>query len=497
MRRGSGILLHVTSLPARFGIGDLGPGASGFADFLAETGQSYWQVLPLNPTNAGAGNSPYSSLSSFAGNTLIISPERLLEDGILTRNDLKTVPELPSHRVDFPSVIIYKEKLFNLAFKHFEKKKDDVDFERFCENNSYWLDDFSLFMALRRHYENKCWNEWPPEIKNRQTLALETIGKELRREIRKEKFLQYIFYKQWYELKSYCNERGIQLIGDIPYYVSYDSVDVWANPELFKLDEHKNPQFVAGVPPDYFSATGQLWGNPVYNWHAMQGSGFRWWIKRMKHLLHQFDILRIDHFRGFAAYWEVPAHEETAIHGIWADVPTGEFFNSLQKHVTNPAIIAEDLGLITADVREWIRVLGFPCMQVLMFAFDWAVARNAYAPHNHVRNSVVYTGTHDNNTCRGWFENELSNEDRDRIMRYLGRSISAESIHWELVRLALMSVADLALIPIQDILGLGVEARMNLPSTPTGNWEWRLTTLNFVAEVKHKLREMVHLYGRY
>ncbi len=497
-RRGSGILLHITSLPSKFGIGDLGPAAYQFADFLSQTAQSFWQVLPLNPTDPiSGGNSPYSSFSAFAGNKLLISPELLYREGFLEKSDLEEVTPFPPQRVNYPAVLEYKNQIFNKAFAQFKKNECDFEFDKFCEESEEWLDDYALFIALKNHYHGKVWSDWPESLRDKQEEALNSVRQRLTREIEKEKFLQYIFFKQWTELKHYCNQNGIQIIGDVPFYISYDSADVWTNPELFKLDENKKPTHVAGVPPDYFSETGQLWGNPVYRWDAMQGTGYRWWIKRIEHNLKYFDFIRVDHFRGFAAYWEVPASETTAINGRWVNSPGIDFFKTLLRRFPNLPIIAEDLGVITPDVRELIHEFEFPGMRLLMFAFNQNLPNHPYAPHNHIENCVVYTGTHDNNTARGWFEQDATEEEKQWLFKYLGREITAEEVSDELVRLAMMSVANMVILPIQDVLGLGAEARMNRPSSTEGNWEWRLSAEQLNQEVIHKLREITELYGRY
>lgn len=496
IRRSSGVLLHITSLPSGFGIGDLGPGAYRFADFLVDSGQAFWQVLPLNPTNPATGNSPYTSTSSFAGNPLLIDPGWLVEAGWLSEDALTNPPQAAGDRVDYDGVIAYKTPLFEKAFEEFKKARAPHLYTSFCQENADWLEDYATFMAFKEHFGGVVWSDWPAEIRDRQPEAMDNLKAEVQERIQYEKFLQFVFYRQWHALKRYCNDRCVQIIGDIPYYVSYDSADVWTHPEIFKLDEHKKPQCVAGVPPDYFSETGQLWGNPVYDWNRLQASGYAWWVRRMRLCLHHFNMVRIDHFRGFVAYWEVPAGEDTAINGRWVEAPVVDFVNTLLKYFPNLPIIAEDLGLITPDVREVIERFGFPGMRLLLFAFDDTLPRNPYAPHNHVRNCVVYTGTHDNNTVKGWFSTETSDEDRTRLFAYLGREAPYEALHWALIRLAYSSVANLVLIPMQDILGLGGETRMNLPATSDGNWGWRLQAEQITPEVTDRLRQMVHLFGR-
>lgn len=495
-KRESGILFHITSLPSPYGIGDLGPGGYDFADFLAETKQKYWQVLPLNRTFLSNSNSPYSSLSAFAGNPLLISPEFMLRDGLITNNDILPIANFPKERVDYPAVIGYKSRLLYSAYERFKLIKRKDDYEAFVTENVDWLDDFTLFVALKGHFMRKDWCEWPEELRNRDTESLKGIRKQLFDKIENEKFFQYLFFSQWFSLKNYCNERGIQIIGDIPIYVDHESVDVWCHPALFNLSEEKKPLTVAGVPPDYFSQTGQLWGNPVYRWDVLKETGYGWWIKRLEHNLRLFDFVRIDHFRGFVAYWEVLANEKTAINGKWVKAPGNDFFNTLLKRFPSMPIIAEDLGIITEDVRGLIDHFGFPGMKILMFAFGADLPTNPYVPHNYIRNCLVYTGTHDNNTVKGWFEKEMSLDDKDRLFRYLGRELKSDEIHWELIRLAMMSVANTTIFPMQDILGLGEEARMNLPSTTEGNWEWRLMPEQLTQQLSKHLLEITEIYRR-
>jgi 4-alpha-glucanotransferase len=496
-KRGSGILLHITSLPSSYGVGGLGPEAYRFADFLGQTRQSCWQVLPLNPTDPVYGNSPYSSISAFAGNTLLISPDRLLEEGLLSREDLEPIPSFSEARCDFSEAIRYKDKVLEQAYQRFKSSgKGRESFEAFCSESSPWLDDLSLFVVLKKRFDGKVWNQWLGELRDRNLTSLRTIQKECHDQLERVKFGQYLFFKQWHSLKAYCQEKGIQLIGDLAIYVSLDSADVWANPGLFKLDRGKKPTAVSGVPPDYFSATGQLWGNPVYRWKALKKSGYRWWIERMAHHLKLFDVLRIDHFRGLVAYWEVPADEKTAINGKWMEVPAEDFLNTLNKRFSRLPLVAEDLGVITPDVREVMDRFGLPGMKVLMFAFGEDHPMHPYLPHTYGENFLVYTGTHDNNTARGWFEGEASPEDRRRLFRYLGGEVPGEEIHWALIRLAMMSVARWVILPMQDVLGLGGEARMNKPSVAHGNWEWRLLPGQMTPRVAERLREITVTYGR-
>lgn len=466
-------------------------------DFLSETRQGFWQILPLKPTSTAHGNSPYSSFSAFAGNTLLISPECLAEEGLLSKADIKDPPSFPYEAVIYEVVTEYKTELFRTAYGNFKKRKrKDYGFEKFCNENRYWLDDYVLFVTLKESFGGAVWSEWPEDIRDGEGEISNELKGRLRDKIEMEKFLQYVFYKQWHSLRAYCNSKDIQIIGDIPIYVNYDSADVWANPRIFKLDENRRPTFVAGVPPDYFSSTGQLWGNPVYNWDFLRETEYAWWIRLIEHNLKLFNIIRLDHFRGLVAYWEVPAGEETAINGRWVEVPARDFFDKLSKCFSSLPIIAEDLGIITPDVKEIVDLYGFPGMKLLLFAFGDDVATNPYVPHNHVKNCVVYTGTHDNNTAKGWFRKEARPEDKQRLFQYLGREVSEETVHSELVRMAMMSVADLVIIPIQDILGLGEEARMNIPATADGNWTWRLLPEQLTPSLAASLSELTHIYGR-
>ncbi|MCK5138825.1 MAG: 4-alpha-glucanotransferase [Thermodesulfovibrionia bacterium] len=496
-RRGSGILLHITSLPSPYGIGDLGPGAYRFVDFLAETHQSYWQILPLNPTSTVYGNSPYSSFSAFAGNSLFISPELMLQDGIISKADIKHHTVFPNNKVNYNAVVTHKEKILDRAFeKNKNTLKRDYEFTRFCTEHAQWLDDYALFISIKRHFHNVDWGNWPEELRDRSEGTIREWRELFKEMTLKEKFFQHIFFKQWTGLKNYCESKGIRIMGDMPIYVNYDSSDVWANSEIFMLDEKRKPTFVAGVPPDYFSVTGQLWGHPVYNWDMLRQTQYSWWVKRIEHNLKLFHMFRLDHFRGFVAFWQVKAGEKTAINGEWVAAPVKSFFNELFDHFPGLPLIAEDLGVITADVKEIMNQFGFPGMKVLLFAFGENLPTNPYAPHNHVKNCVVYTGTHDNNTAKGWFRNELGTEGRQRLSEYVGRNVSEKTVHWELIRLAMMSVADMVVIPMQDILGLGEKKRMNLPASTSGNWRWRVTPRQLSPSIIKKLSRITRIYGR-
>jgi len=493
MKRGSGILLHITSLPSKCAIGDLGPAAYEFADFLERTNQKYWQVLPLNPTNMINCNSPYSSVSAFAVNTLLISPQILVDEGLLDKDDLNSLLNLSSKRVDYESVYEIKDKLFRKAYVKFKSLGDQPAYNKFCQEHDSWLNDYARFIVFKEKFDKKSWSEWPKEIRDRNAAALSELEAECKDDLDREKFFQYLFYRQWFELKKYCNQKGIALIGDIPIYVTYDSVDVWTNSDIFKLDSEKSPEFLAGVPPDYFSETGQLWGNPVYDWEVLKRSDYEWWVKRIEHNLHLFDIARIDHFRGFIDFWQVPRGEDTAINGSWEKAPAIDFFDTLLKRFTDLPIIAEDLGIITDDVKNTIKHFNFPGMKILLFAFYEDLKKHPYLPHNYIKNCVAYTGTHDNNTVRGWFENELTAKDKKKLSEYLkiDTDINVQSLHWDLIELLMNSVADMVILPMQDILGLGQSERMNLPGTAQGNWGWRLAAQQIDENSEKKLIETV------
>ncbi|MBN2034682.1 MAG: 4-alpha-glucanotransferase [Deltaproteobacteria bacterium] len=497
-KRGSGILLHLTSLPSAFGIGDFGPWAYRFVDFLARCKQSYWQCLPLNPTNTESGNSPYHSTSAFALNPLLISPELLVQEGFLSKEDLEPFPAFPVDKVDYSESTTYKERLFSRAFELFSACGASSDYCPFCERNRAWLEPFALFTALKAQYAGKPWYEWPEEERNAGSALPKARQGRLSAHMEKVRFLQYISFRQWTNLKAYCNRKGIRIFGDMPIYVVHDSAEVWRRPEIFNLDVlTKQPLTVAGVPPDYFSKTGQLWGNPVYRWDVLKREGYTWWINRIAHNLGLFDLVRLDHFRGFVEYWEVPAGEKDAVNGRWVAAPAMDFFNELTKTFPNLPLIAEDLGTITPDVWELLEHFKIPGMKVLLFAFGSDLAKNLYAPHNLTERSVVYTGTHDNNTVRGWFEREAAPEDKTRLSRYLGKDLSAENVHREMIRLAMMSVSRIAIFPLQDVLGLGEEARMNLPASNHGNWKWRLTPQYLTLSAIEELSDMTELYGRW
>jgi len=494
--RASGVLLPIFSLPSPFGIGDLGPWACRFADMLSDAGQHVWQILPLNPTLYAHGDSPYHSPSAFAFNPLLISPEWMADDGFIEKKDLNVAGGFPEGRIDYRTARQVKEGLLDKALTEFRQSGPNAVFERFCHQNAGWLDDFALFEALRGYFEGTPWNRWSSEIRDRAPEALHAFSEKLSHDVLDIKFLQFLFFTQWRKFKQYCNERSIHIFGDIPIYIPHDSADVWTHPDLFKLDPEKNPVVVSGVPPDYFSAAGQLWGHPVYHWEMHRKRRYDWWIRRLSHNLTLLDYIRIDHFRGLVAYWEVPAGEKTAVNGRWVPVPTKDFIDEMLRTFPCLPIIAEDLGYITADVREIMNTYRFPGMRLLVFGFADAFPDNPNAPHNIPQNSVVYTGTHDTNTVGGWFEEEATRADKHQLFRYLGRRVSSNELPWELIRLALMSPARLSIIPMQDILSLGSEARMNRPAGALGNWQWRLTKNQMESAPMDRLRELTKLYDR-
>lgn len=497
--RKSGVLMYITSLPSPYGIGDLGPSAYEFIDFLKRARQTLWQVLPINATSSAYGNSPYNSISAFAGNILLISPDILVKEDLLAKEDLNPKPYFPEEFCDYEEAGKYKTWLFNIAYHNFRKKrmaKIPHDYNEFCSENSEWLEDYALFIVIKRHSGNRCWNEWEKDLRDRLPQALDSASKTYGDEIEKEKFLQYIFFKQWAALKRYCNENNITLIGDMPIYVTFDSSDVWTNTGIFKIDKHKHSPFVAGVPPDYFSKTGQLWGNPVYRWRALKKTGYEWWIRRFKHSFRLFDIVRVDHFRGFVAFWQVPARETTAVNGKWVKAPAVNFFKVLLKTFTGLPIIAEDLGIITPDVKKIMSRFCFPGMRVLLFAFGEDDPQHPYLPHNFIQNCIAYTGTHDNNTVKGWFMSEAGEQEKRRLHAYLGHEVSADNVHWEFIKLCQSSIANTVIMPMQDILGLGAESRMNTPSEPKGNWRWRITPEQFNVFPEQELYRLTKESGR-
>jgi 4-alpha-glucanotransferase len=491
-KRASGILLHPTSLSSPFGIGDLGDEARAFVDFLYEADQTLWQVLPLTPT--GYGDSPYQSTSAFAGNTLLIDPRALVAEGLLHANDLSGAV-VDSDRVDFVAARSVKSQLLNGAFQNFRDQASTLitsEFDEFCRHAAWWLDDYSLFNAAKSAADNREWTAWQSEIACRDTDAIAKARTNLADEISRQKFFQFLFHRQWKALHDYARERGVSIMGDLPIFVAHDSADVWSGRDLFQLNGDGQPTVVAGVPPDYFSETGQLWGNPLYDWERLRADNFQWWIERVRWSLELFDLIRIDHFRGFVACWEIPAGDVTAENGRWVDTPGRELFAALKKKLGDLPIIAENLGVITPEVENLREEFGFPGMRVLQFAFG-GDATNDHLPHRHTRDSVVYTGTHDNDTTLGWFTN-LGDEERAHALRYL--DTDGREINWELIRAAMSSVGNLAIVPMQDVLGLGNEARMNLPASEAGNWAWRMKPDALGGELAARLKNLTKLYGR-
>jgi len=493
--RSAGILLHPTSLPGKFGIGDLGKEAYNFVDFLDHSGQKLWQVFPLSPT--GYGDSPYQCFSAFAGNPLLVSPEKLLDDGLLTHADLKHVPKFNPSTIDFGEVIEYKKSLLKKVYAHFKENTNGFEkqFDQFCSSHNDWLDDFALFMAAKEHHGGGLWTGWDKDLVLRKESALKKWTEKLVDEIRYHKFVQFQFFKQWKELKDYTNKKGIKIIGDMPIFIAYDSADLWANKHLFTVDEKGKLITVAGVPPDYFSKTGQLWGNPLYKWEEMEKDDFLWWRKRFSSLFEVVDIVRIDHFRGFEAFWEIPGDAPTAVTGKWIKAPGEKLFNTIRKYLGELPIIAEDLGVITKPVRELRDKFGFPGIKILQFAFGTKM-ETKFLPHNFIQNCVVHTGSHDNDTTRAYFE-KVKHENNDiysHVKKYL--DYHGDNIVSELIRAAYASVADIVIIPMQDVLNLGGEARMNFPGKLGGNWTWRMKWEQVPSNLPHTYKQMAELYER-
>ena len=502
--RSSGILLHPTSLPGPYGIGELGSEAYRFVDYLVQAGQKYWQVLPLGPT--GYGDSPYQCFSAFAGNPLLISLERLLEDDLLTRADLESVPDFPKTRIDYGWIIDYKIPLLHKAWKRVVANQSSPHwdaFHRFCDENNWWLHDYALFMAIKNAHKGKVWTQWERDIARHEPEAMERWHNEVGDEVGAQKFWQYLFFSQWWAVKTYCFEKGIKIIGDIPIYVAHDSADVWSRPDLYHLDEKSNPTVVAGVPPDYFSKTGQLWGNPIYRWNVMAKNGYQWWNDRFRQILTAVDIVRLDHFRGFEAYWEVPAKDKTAENGQWVKGPGAALFETLQFTLGELPIVAENLGVITEDVEQLRYRFEFPGMAILQFAFG-SDAECVDLPHNYQHNTVAYSGTHDNDTTMGWWEGTAEGstrtpaqvkQEKEFAKRYL--NTDGAEMNWTFVRTLMASVADTVVFPLQDLFGLGTEARQNMPGRPAGNWQWRYTADQLTDSIAERLLELTETYGRF
>ena len=492
--RCSGILLHPTSLRGPYGIGDLGAGAYRFVDWLAANGQTIWQVLPLGPTSYG--DSPYQTLSAFAGNTNLISLDRLVEDGLLTKGDLADAPPFPANSVDYGWVGSYHNQKLAGAWRNFSGGADQSlrrEFERFVDENHFWLEDFALFVALKTQHRLRPWVEWEREFRRRDPAALAYAAANFAEQVNSERFRQWLFTRQWRTLKHYAKSKGVRLFGDLPIFVAHDSADVWANQREYFLDADGNPTVVAGVPPDYFSPTGQRWGNPLYRWDLMQADGYQWWIRRARALLKLVDYIRIDHFRGFEAYWEIPASEATAVKGKWVKGPGAAFFEAIRAALGELPIMAEDLGLITSGVEKLRDEFGFPGMKVLQFA--WSDPANPFLPHNHPVNCVVYTGTHDNNTTRGWWENEVDPGTRAFVKDYLGHD--ASNIVWDMARLGMRSAGRVFIMPMQDVLGLGAAARLNTPGKAADNWTWRMPADALNHRGKDALLHITRLFQRH
>ena len=495
LTRRAGVLLHPSSLPGQNGIGELGSEAIRFINWMKEAGQTLWQVMPLGPT--GYGDSPYQTSSAFAGNPMLISLDRLVEEGLLKEEDLKPLRSLPQGSVEYGIVILAKGDLLRKAYNAFQKKNDSDrlnQLEEFSVRFKDWLGDFALFTALKRRYEGRPWSEWPVPLRDRHPGDIEQAKIQLADEIEYLIWLQFLFFEHWWTIRHHAMENGIVVLGDLPLFIAHDSADVWVNRHLFHLDGEGNPTVVAGVPPDYFSATGQRWGNPLYNWEAHRTEGFHWWESRLRVTFDLVDWVRIDHFRGLDAYWEIPASEPTAVKGQWVKAPGAEMFGTLLGRMGDLRVVAEDLGVITAEVEALRKQFHFPGMRVLQFAWG-SGPENGFLPHNYELDSVVYTGTHDNNTTEGWAAQEMTPKMRDQIRKYCGHA--PKSISQELIRLALGSVAAVAITPLQDWLGLGVEGRMNTPGRPEGNWTWRAVEDAFSPELAARMKDLAHQYGRF
>jgi 4-alpha-glucanotransferase len=491
-RRSAGILLHPTCLPGPYGIGDLGPSAYAWVDALGRARQRWWQVLPLGPT--GYGDSPYQCFSAFAGNPYLVSPELLARDGLLGKADVSS-PQFPAGRVDYGPVIDFKRRLLAHVWERFQAAAVPTLrtlFDEFCVRAATWLDDFALFMALKDAHEGRSWLTWTSDLVQRKPKALSAARLQLGDAVGCYKLQQFLVFRQWKALKQYANDKGIRLIGDVPIFVSSDSADVWASPKLFRLDRQRRPTVVAGVPPDYFSETGQLWGNPLYDWKVLQKTGYAWWISRLRATLEQVDLVRLDHFRGFEAYWEVPADKPTAQQGRWVKGPGAALLKALRASLRRLPLIAEDLGLITPPVEALRLQFDLPGMRILQFGFGGAFEER-FLPHAYEHNTVVYTGTHDNDTTRGWYA-ALTDKERTFLTRYLP-GVGAD-ISWDMIRVAWASVADYALAPLQDVLSLGMEARMNHPGRPSGNWRWRFTEQMLTPALIDRLGELTETYRR-
>lgn len=494
--RESGVLLHPTSLPSKYGIGDLGREAYDFIDFLSRSKQRLWQVLPLG--TVGYGESPYQSFSAFAGNTMLISIDKMIEMKLLRTDEVAPIPSFSAAKVDFERVKNYKQRLFKIAFKRFDSITDE-SYKSFVKQSSDWLEEFAFFMALKDYFGGVAWNSWEKSIARREAATMRYYQDLLKEEIDFHKFLQFIFFTQWLELKNYANERQIKIIGDIPIFISNDSSDAWSQRELFEINEEGYPIKVAGVPPDFFSETGQYWGNPHYRWDKMEQDDFKWWRNRFEMLLKQVDIIRIDHFRGFEAYWEIPGDATTAVHGRWVKAPGRKLFQTIEKYLGKLPIIVEDLGVITQEVIDLKNEFDFPGMKILQFTFGRG-AEERFLPHSYEENSVVYTGTHDNNTLVGWYCESLQTqpEAMAQLRKYFGidKEVSPDEICWSLIQVAFQCKSNIAIVPMQDLICLDSEARMNIPSTIGGNWEWRFTKNQITDDIALRLAELSELSNR-
>lgn len=499
--RASGVLLHVSSLPDSPGIGDLGKSCDRFIDFLHKAGQRYWQILPLGPT--GYGDSPYQCFSAFAGNPLLVSPERLIADGLLKAQPLEVFEGGAEDRVDYGKVVLAKRLILRESFEYFLDEGTDTqkkDFDAFCSQNAHWLDDFSIFMAIKNDLGGKAWWEWPLPLKLRDPAALKGANERLTESVQLFQYQQWVFFTQWTRVKKRANDKGIEIVGDLPIFVARDSAEAWAKPELFYFDEQANPTVVAGVPPDYFSETGQLWGNPLYRWDKMANDGYQWWIERFRELLNLVDIIRIDHFRGFAEYWAVPGGDTTAVNGKWQKGPGIAMFEAVLKSLGKLPIMAEDLGLMTQSVHDLRDHFAFPGMHILQFAFALDIGATAEAdlyphlPHRYKPNSVTYTGTHDNNTTLGWWQNDATEAEKRKLREYL--NVDGSSVVWDLIQTCFYCPSDTAIVPMQDLLALDAGARMNFPGSSSGNWQWRAKSDAFSDDLARSLRTLTETAGR-
>jgi 4-alpha-glucanotransferase len=496
--RSAGILMHISSLPGRYGIGDIGPEAYKFVKMLKHAGMHFWQILPVNPFDITRTYSPYSPLSAFAGNTLLISPELLQEHKLIDRSETIKALKRPGH-VHYEKADKLKKQMIGHAYTRFQKQHNDPlhdSFNAFCHQEKYWLDDYAVFMTLKHELGNSEWHTWPKELRDRESEALRNIHEQYAESIEREKFAQFLFREQWQALKNYCYDHGVEILGDIPIYISHDSADVWSHPEYFKLTETKEMAKLAGVPPDYFNDKGQLWNMPVYNWDLLRDRGFDWWIERIRKNLQLFNVVRLDHFRGFSSFWEVDGGSENAIQGQWLHGPGKELFETIKHHFPEMPFIAEDLGDIDQPVFDLRDRYHLPGMLILQFAFGKDMPKSIFIPHYHRENSVVYTGTHDNNTVKGWYKNELGRKGKKNLQHYLTKRVTAANCHKELIRLAFKSVARIAIIPMQDIMGLGGKDRMNYPSTTSGNWLWRMKKKELSKSTVKKLRHWAEVYDR-